>query len=59
MKTEEIVRLVQRADKVQKTSRAALLVEYSDCGELQVSTYGNPVCVDFLKKSLRKLLNDE
>ena len=59
MNTEEIVKLVQRADKVQKSSRAALLIEYTDCGELQVSTYGNPVCVDFLKKALRKLLNDE
>ena len=59
MKAEEIVNLVQRADKVQKSSRAALLIEYTDCGELQVSTYGNPVCVDFLKKALRKLLNDE
>lgn len=59
MNTEEIVKLVQRADKVQKTSRAALLIEYTDCGELQVSTYGNPVCVDFLKKALKKLLNDE
>lgn len=59
MITEEIVKLVQRADKVQKSSRAALLVEYTDCGDLQVSTYGNPVCVDFLKKALKKLLNDE
>lgn len=59
MKTEEILKLVQRAAQVQKTSKATLLIEYTDCGDLLVSTYGDPVSVDFLKKELRKLLNDE
>lgn len=59
MKTEEIVKLVQRADKVSKDSRAAMLVEFDNNGELHIATYGQSMGIYYMKRNLNKLLNYE
>lgn len=59
MKTVEIVRLVQRADKVSLDSRAAMLVEFDNNGELHIATYGQSMGIYYMKRNLNKLLNNE
>ena len=59
MKTEDIVNLVQRADKVSLDSRAAMLVEFDNNGELHIATYGQSMGIYYMKRNLKKLLNNE
>lgn len=59
MKAEEIVKLVQRADKVSLDSRAAMLVEFDNNGELHIATYGQSMGIYYMKRNLNKLLNNE
>lgn len=59
MQTEDIVKLVQRADKVSLDSRAAMLVEFDNNGELHIATYGQSMGIYYMKRNLNKLLNNE
>lgn len=59
MSTEEIVKLVQRADKVSLDSRAAMLVEFDNNGELHIATYGQSMGIYYMKRNLKNLLNNE
>ena len=59
MNIEDIEKLIQRAVKVSLNSRAAMLVEFDNNGELHIATYGQSMGIYYMKRNLNKLLNNE
>ena len=53
---EDRARLVKRADSVHTTDKAAMLVVMDATEEFQVSTYGDPISMGFLREQAIKLL---
>lgn len=59
MKIDEIGQMVQRANEVKETSRAAAIVELDETGELHLSTYGSPIGILTLRVKLRNFMKNE
>lgn len=59
MTENQIVRLTQRADKVQLNSRAVMLVEFTNNGEIKIYTDGTSMGIFYMKKNLKNLLEGE
>lgn len=59
MTQNERVRAVERADKIDLGSRAAMIVEFDQEGGLHIATYGSPLGCFYMKKALKKQLNNE
>ncbi len=59
MTEKERVSAVQRADKISLDSRAAMIVEYDNKGDLHVATYGQSLGIFYMKHNLKKQLENE
>lgn len=59
MTEKDRVSAVQRADKISLDSRAAMIVEYDNNGDLHVATYGQTIGIFYMKRNLKKLLENE
>ena len=59
MTENQIARLTQRADKVQLDSRAVMLVEFTNDGEIKIYTDGTSMGIFHMKRNLKKLLEGE
>lgn len=59
MKIEDIGQMVQRANEIKGTSRAAALVELDENGEMHLATYGSPIGILTLRVKLRNFMENE
>lgn len=59
MKIEDIGQMVQRANEVKETSRAAAIVELDETGEMHLATYGTPMGILTLRVKLRNFMKNE
>ena len=59
MKIDDIGQMVQRANEVKQTSRAAAIVELDENGEMHLATYGTPIGILTLRVKLRNFMKNE
>lgn len=59
MTEKDVINATQRADKISLDSRAAMIVEFDNNGDIHVATYGQSMGIYYMKRNLKKLLEDE